>query len=259
MTTENSIKTTEWGHGPLVVLVHGGTPQGGAVAFREQRPLAERWRLILPDRPGHGATPRLGQEDFERDASLIEPLLEDGAHLVGHSYGAVVALCIAVGRPQAVRSLTLIEPPAYCFAPEDPAVLDMARANRALFEHPPEDPIELVRSFFELVGIDAPAAALPPAALTGLANDLANLRGPHEARIDPVALTAGGYPIQVLTSGRTPAFEAIAAAIAAQTGARHVIVPGTDHTVQDAGEPVNHLLDQFWSTARTGESRTSRR
>jgi pimeloyl-ACP methyl ester carboxylesterase len=258
MTTQNSMETTEWGQGPLAVLVHGGNPQGGAAAFSEQRPLAQRWRMVLPDRPGHGATPRLGREDFERDASLIEPLLENGAHLVGHSYGGIVALCIAVRRPQAVRSLTLIEPPAYCFAPQDPAVLEMAHANRALFEHPPENPVELVRSFFALVGIDAPAAALPGPALTNLANDLANLRGPHEARIDPVDLTAGGYPIQILTSGRTPGFEAVAAAIAAQTGGRHVVVPGTDHAVQDAGEPVNHLLDQFWSAAQTSEHASSR-
>ena len=250
MTANIRIETTEWGQGPTVVLVHGGTPQGGAAAFREQRPLAQRWHLILPDRPGHGRTPRLGLEDFERDASLIAPLLADGAHLVGHSYGGIVALCIAAQHPAAVRSLTVIEPPAYCFAPDEPAVLEMARANRELFEHPPNDPADLVRSFFALVGIDIPTDALPPPALSGLAHDLANLRGPHEAHVDPAALTAGGYPIQALTSGRTPGFEAIATAIAAKTGGRHIIVPGTDHSVQDAGEPVNRLLEELWTSTR---------
>ncbi len=249
MSDDVQLAVTEWGDGPTVVLVHGGTPEGGAVAFRAQRPLEARWHLILPDRPGHGGTPRLGREDFARDASLVAPLLGAAAHLVGHSYGGMVALCLALQRPEAVRSLTLIEPPAYSLAPDDPAVVEMQRANRALFEHPPADHAELVGSFFRLVGIDVPVGALPPPALDRLASDLADMRSPHEAVIDPEELATGGYPILVLTSGRTPAFEAIAGTIAERAGATHTVVPGTGHAVQDAGEPVNELLEELWSRA----------
>ena len=34
-----------------------------------------------------------------------------------------------------------------------------------------------------------------------------------------------------------------------QTGAGHIVVPDTDHTMQSAGEAVNALLEQFWSAA----------
>lgn len=37
-----------------------------------------------------------------------------------------------------------------------------------------------------------------------------------------------------------------------QTGAEHIVVPGTDHAAQNAGELVNSLLDQFWSSADGG-------
>jgi pimeloyl-ACP methyl ester carboxylesterase len=251
------IHVTEWGHGKRVMLVHGGTPGGGAVAFGAQKELEGRWRLVLPDRPGHGQSRRQGREDFERDAVLLTPLLGDGAHLVGHSYGGIVALCMAVASPEAVHSLTLIEPPAFCFGAGDPVVDEMARLNREFFENPPADPVAMMRMFFGLVGIDmqlpdpVPEPFLPIA--QAFADDFSNIRGPDEAQIDAHALTVGGYPIQVLTSGRIAGFEGIAEAIAAQTGGRHVIVPGTDHAVQNAGEPVNRLLETFWVAADDGD------
>jgi len=53
------------------------------------------------------------RSDFEEDARDIAALLGDDAHLVGHSFGAISALYAAALRPQAVRSLTINEPPAY--------------------------------------------------------------------------------------------------------------------------------------------------
>ena len=91
----------------------------------------------------------------------------------------------------------------------------------------------------------APEAFLPIA--QAFARDFADIRGPDEAQIDSKDLTDGGYPIQVLTSGRIAGFEAIADAIAEQTGAPHIVVPETDHSVQNAGEPVNRLLEGIWS------------
>src|SRR5271165_4633819 len=111
-----SIHVARWGHsGPRVVLVHGGaqgTPVGGESNFRAQQPLAqEGWQLIVPDRPGHGRSPDPGRpDDAEADGAWVAALLEDGAHLVGHSFGGCVALAAAARRPEAVRSLTLIEP-----------------------------------------------------------------------------------------------------------------------------------------------------
>lgn len=250
----DGVHVTRWGPSP-VVAVHGGTPGGGAQAFAAQRPLTDRWPLVLPDRPGHGGTPADGREDFERDAALLAPLLSRaGSHLVGHSYGGVVAIYLAALRPGAVRSLTLIEPPAFWLAPDDAQTAAMAAENRDLCEHPPADLREALDRFFALVGIPPLPPGLDrskplPAPLRHAAEIVLALRGPWEGNVPMAALAEPGYPIQILTSGRTPGFEGIARAVVAGAGAQHIVVPGTAHAVQDDGAQVNPLLDAFWAAA----------
>src|SRR5215470_1177687 len=78
------------GDGPPVVFVHGDIV-GPSLTWRKQLELAERWSLIIPSRPGFGDSPPLERNDFELEAPLFAELLADGAHLVGHSYGAMIA------------------------------------------------------------------------------------------------------------------------------------------------------------------------
>jgi pimeloyl-ACP methyl ester carboxylesterase len=52
------------GEGPPVVFVHGSVV-GAGLTFRKQLKLAERWTLILPNRPGFGGSPPLERGDFE--------------------------------------------------------------------------------------------------------------------------------------------------------------------------------------------------
>jgi pimeloyl-ACP methyl ester carboxylesterase len=91
------------GSGPTVLLVHGSIVDGRR-AWRHQLELAEHWTLCIPNRPGFAASPPLARGDFELEAPLIAELLGDGAHLVGHSYGGVIALLAAASRPAAVHS-----------------------------------------------------------------------------------------------------------------------------------------------------------
>ncbi len=254
MTVLDGVHVTEWGDdGPSVLFIHGGTPGGGAAAFAAQEPLAERWHLYLPDRPGHGLTPKDGGEDFDRDARLLQPLLLPGTHVVGQSYGGLVALYMAQASPTSVASLTLIETPAFCFAPDDPVVQSMARENRELFTNPPDDAITFMRRAFEMLGIAVeipdPAPDLFVEIATAFKADATAIRVPDEAEVDAAALAAIGFPVLTLTSGRVPGFEHVADAIASQLGGSHVVVPGTDHSVQNAGAPVNELLESLWSGA----------
>ncbi|MFI1742780.1 hypothetical protein [Streptomyces sioyaensis] len=71
-----------------------------------------------------------------------------------YSYGGLVALGMAVRQPGQVRSLTLIEPPAFTFDRDNPIVAEMARVNQRLFEDPTIAPADRLRQFFSLVGID---------------------------------------------------------------------------------------------------------
>ena len=57
--------------------------------------------------------------DFDIDAGdLVELLagLEGGAHLVGHGNGALAAMLAAARQPGLIRSLALIQPPAFAAA-----------------------------------------------------------------------------------------------------------------------------------------------
>jgi pimeloyl-ACP methyl ester carboxylesterase len=126
------LEVAVWGSGPRVVLVHGSV-FNGPLTWKEQRPLGEHWRLEVINRRGYGNSPPPAvRSDFEEDARDIAALLGDGAHLVGHSYGAIGALYAAALRPQAVRSLVVNEPPAFRLLKGDPAADAIVAAQAAL-------------------------------------------------------------------------------------------------------------------------------
>lgn len=236
-----------WGSGPPVVLVHGGGA-GGVANFQQQRPLAARWTLLLPDRPGHGRTPLHGREDWATDAPLIADLLGDGAHLVGHSYGGVVALLAAALRSAAVRSLTLIEPAAFSVAQNHAPVVALQQALIDLMRDPPE--LELfLRRFFDLNGIPAQLPSPLPPPLVASARAMPAIRGPWEAIIPTDALAHATFPRLVISGGHNAAFEHIADELADQIDGERAVVPGAGHSVQNVGAPFNARLESFLRAA----------
>jgi len=99
------------GSGPAVVLVHG---LGGAASnWVELAPeLARDHRVIAVDLPGHGgSSPLPALPNLEPFADRLGLVLErEGAApavLVGHSLGCIVALRLAIRRPDLVRGLVL--------------------------------------------------------------------------------------------------------------------------------------------------------
>lgn len=93
------------GSGTPLVLLHGLMAHGGF--FREQAPLADRFRLLAPDLRGHGASARSGErpsvEEAARDiAELAEALDLRGAIGVGWSLGATILWHVLTG-PAAAR------------------------------------------------------------------------------------------------------------------------------------------------------------
>lgn len=233
------------GDGPPVVLVHGSIV-GPAQTWRAQRGLGERWRLILPNRPGFGASPPLARGDFEAEAPLIAELLGDGAHLVGHSYGAVIALHAAALRPHAVRSLTVTEPGALRIAAGDPLV-DATLANgeelyRRRAELAPRDFVQLFRT-----GVGS-AHATPenmPAWLARGAAHVMEERPPWESDPPLEALAAAPFPALVVSGRHSPVFETVCDALAIAIGAERATVSGRGHSIPVVGEPYNLLLEEF--------------
>ena len=136
--------------GERVILVHGGGA-AGLDAWRAQLGLAARYRLVIPTRLGYPGSETTAREDFDVDAPLLAELLGSGAHLVGHSYGAVGAMLAAAMRPEAVRSLTVIDAACSGVARGD-AVVDAHEAQmQAVVASPPANPGAFVRAVFAVI------------------------------------------------------------------------------------------------------------
>ncbi len=100
--------------------------------------LAGTHRVIAPDLLGSGANPPWPPEklfDLSEDVDAIEALVDtlgEPVHLVGHSYGGLLALKLARRDPARVRSLTAYDPVAFgvLYAANDAEGLaDLARAG----------------------------------------------------------------------------------------------------------------------------------
>lgn len=235
-----------WGDGPRVVLVHGSV-LGGKHAWRAQRPLADRWALLAVDRLGYGASPA-GREDFEVDARLVGPLLDRPAHVVGFSYGAIVAALAAAAAPGRVLSLALVEPPAASVARGDALVDDWAARLTELLTRRDLAPRDVVSRFFRHVGVPLEPPADLPEPLERGARQLMGARPPTEAELPLDVLRAAGFPKLVVSSGATEAFERICDAIAHGADAGRDVIPGAGHLVPDTGEPFNRRLERLWNT-----------
>jgi pimeloyl-ACP methyl ester carboxylesterase len=238
----------EWGSGPEVVLVHG-VLLGGREAWREQRELTARWTLRAPDRPGHGKSPD-ARQDFEPESALIaDQLLDRPVHLVGVSYGAIVAMLAAVRRPDNVRSLTVVEPPAMRVARGNP-VIDAWDVRLAGFlADPGDDDQQLLGTFFPLAGVPMAVPDPVPAPLVRGAAALRGARHPGEAVLPLAELAAAGIPMLVITGDHMPEYEIIGDTIAEATGAERAKVPGMGHLVPDMGPPFNARLEAFLLTS----------
>ncbi len=241
----------ETGSGPRVVLVHGSVL--GRRTWEHQAPLAGDWRLCIADRPGFGASAPLPRNDFEAEAPMFAALLGDGAHLVGHSYGAVIALHAAALRPEAVRSLTISEPGCFNVAAEHPQVAEQLANGRLLYEHAGQlEPLDFLRAFRGGVGS---THATPPELQGELlhgAELLMRERPPWEADPPLAALRACAFPKLVISGAHSPVFEAVCDAVAQGIGAERATLAGRKHSIPATGAPYNELVHAFMLAVERG-------
>jgi len=104
-------------NGEPVVLLHSSGLSG-----RQWRRLAKRLEALgfsvsVPDLTGHGAAaawPEPEPFSYRHDVDAFVKVLKAGprTHVVGHSYGGLIAILAALEVPEAVRSLVLFEPVA---------------------------------------------------------------------------------------------------------------------------------------------------
>jgi pimeloyl-ACP methyl ester carboxylesterase len=97
---------------PAVVLLHGGMDSSGAMLDTLGPRLARSFKVCAFDRRGHGRTADT-PAPFHYDLMASETIafleyLGQPAQLVGHSDGAIVALLVAMHRPDLVRRVVAI-------------------------------------------------------------------------------------------------------------------------------------------------------
>ncbi len=103
------------GNGEPVILIHGSVIADAYIPLMTQRSLAQRYQLVRYRRRGYsGSThsaPPVSIEDQANDCrALMRSLGIAKAHIVGHSYGGVIAARLAIAAPDMVQSLALLEP-----------------------------------------------------------------------------------------------------------------------------------------------------
>ena len=226
-----------------LVLVHGSV-LGGPPTWRAQQPLANRFELVVLERAGYPPNPPVERVDFEVDAEVVAEGLAPGDHLVGHSYGGVIALLAAARRPDAVASLTVVEPPATRVAAGNPVVDAFAAGAAELWAHGPKgDPEAFLEMFLVAVGSDFhPPSPLPPELEQG-ARTLIRERPPSEADIPVDRLAAAPFPKLVVSGAHHPAFDAICDVLERELHAERVVLRGNGHSVQRHPDFNEHLAD----------------
>lgn len=255
--SKSAMHLTRWGEdGPRVILVHGsaqGSALGGDTHFAAQQRLVERgWQVIVPDRPGHGRSPDPGRpDDAALDGALVAPLLGDGAHLVGHSFGGCVALAAAARDPSKVRSLTLIEPAMAALAVNRGPVLRFVLRMVGTLVFSP-NPITRIQRFIRLVNI-------PPEVRGGSSDEelrrmgeaIKKLRLPSKATLEQQLrmIREAGVPLLVISAGWSPAFDIVCDTVAGLGGGRRLDIAAPHHFPQLASDAFNRELDAFMREA----------
>jgi pimeloyl-ACP methyl ester carboxylesterase len=143
-----------------IVLLHSSGLS--SQQWRRLIPNLGAYRVVAPDFLGCGTNPAwpsdCGDFDLAMDLDPVHAILSglDGsAHLVGHSYGAFIALKLARLLPSRVASLTLYEPTAFGVlnhVDDEEAVLSMMGLAEKLFlneSRPPPGSEEWFRVFCE--------------------------------------------------------------------------------------------------------------
>ena len=144
------------GSGEPVLLIHGAG-MAEAFALLLDEPALAKYRLILYHRRGFaGSTHHTGPFPIAKQAADARAVLRgvgvDRAHVVGHSYGGVTALELALQDPKAVHTLALLEP-ALLDVPSGPAFFEGMQP--AVAKYQAGDKAGAMESFLRLAVGDA--------------------------------------------------------------------------------------------------------
>lgn len=254
--------TREAGAGPAVICLHSNASHGGQWRALMAR-LAPRHRVLAPDSYGSGSSPDWPSDrtiTLADEVALLDPVFQqagDTFNLVGHSYGAAVALIAALQQPQRVRALVLYEPTLFSLIEADGPAPNEADGIRnavaaAAAALDAGDKAMAAKCFIDYWMGHGSWDVTPPERQLGIANSTANVRRwAHALMTEPTPLSAFAsldVPVLLMTGARSTA--------SAHGVARRLmsVLPRAEHVVfEQLGhmgpithpEPVNEAIAVF--------------
>lgn len=209
----------EAGHGPGVVCVHSNASNSGQWRALMDS-LSPRFHVFAADSYGAGKSPAWPSDRtvwLRHEVELLDPVFAaagDSFALVGHSYGAAIALVAAVAQPHRVRSLALYEPTLFSLVDaQSPPPNDVdgirgavARAGAALDAG---DPASAAGCFIDFWMGPGAWAQTPEPRKAPIAASIVNVRGWANALFgEPTPLQAFAQldiPVLYMTGKDSPA------------------------------------------------------
>jgi hypothetical protein len=148
-----------------------------------------------------------------------------------------------------VRSLTVIEPPAFRLARGDVAADTLAEQLMALHLAGPRDPAAYAEAFVRAVGTVADFPRPLPPRLDRTVRVLMAGRGPWEAEVPLDELRCASFPKLVVSGGHHPGLDAICDVLERALDAERAVIPGAGHNIPRIGARFNARLDAFLRAA----------
>ncbi|MEL7253319.1 MAG: alpha/beta hydrolase [Pseudomonadota bacterium] len=208
--------STTYGQGPREgLMIHCSLAHSGSWG-RMARGLSGLLTMTAFDMPGHGRSgPWDGRDELQKvTAEIAADFLERPMDVIGHSFGATVALRLAVMRPDLVRTLTLIEPVFFAVAlrdhPENATAFEAAQGD---FVPAMErgDLLAAARAFTRLWGDGTPWEDIPAPVQQSLADQMhliaasrAALHDDVGGMLEPNVLDRLAMPVLLMEGSASP-------------------------------------------------------
>ena len=155
----------------------------------------------------------------------------------------------ATRRPELVKSLTLIEPPAFSVArgyPEVERLIDNLQQVYAN-EHTPES---FLAGFFRALNhVVTEPLRLSPLHIKAVTATMTEAE-PWKIPLALDELCQRPFPKLIVSGNWHPALRICAKILVQQLGAQHYVVEDVGHDIQKVGQPFNARLKQFISSAQ---------
>jgi pimeloyl-ACP methyl ester carboxylesterase len=232
----------EHGSGEALVLMHGGLESIESL-YPQAFTLSQQFRVILPERRGHGRTPDSPgplsyMQGTDDTTAFLDYLGIERAHLVGYSDGAVIALFMGIHRPERVVRLVSISANYHYSGLSSEYRNKLARLPIEKFERNEEETARI----YKQVSPDGPNhLAIMLEKVKRLWPAQPRLTGRDLARIQALVLVMAADRDIISPFHTINLFRSI-------PHARLAIIPGTSHSlITEAPEEVNRTILTFLS------------